>query len=116
MENAELENSKIFKMVDILEYIPQSIVIKSILRKTTGIVSAVSLDSGEVLVGKLSPFDTLIQIIDGNSEVIIDDKSNLLKNGQSIIIPAHTKNIIKANVRFKMISTIIKSGYEDVNL
>jgi hypothetical protein len=36
----------------------------------------------------------------------------LLDTGQSIIIPAHTRNIIKANERFKMISTIIKSGYE----
>jgi hypothetical protein len=36
----------------------------------------------------------------------------MLDIGQSIIIPAHTANTVKANVRFKMISTIIKSGYE----
>jgi hypothetical protein len=36
----------------------------------------------------------------------------MLCTGQSIIIPAHRPNIIKANERFKMISTIIKSGYE----
>jgi quercetin dioxygenase-like cupin family protein len=111
-----LENSKAFKIIDIVEYLPNSVVIKSILKKNTGIVSAISFDSGEVLLGKISPFNTLIQIIDGRSEIIIDDQSNLLVNGQSIIIPAHTKNTIKANVRFKMISTIIKSGYEDVSL
>ena len=116
MKNVELENSKAFKIIDIIEYLPNSVVIKSILNKNTGIVSAISFDSGEVLVGKISPFKTLIQIIDGRSEIIIDDQSNLLEIGQSIIIPAHTKNIIKANVRFKMISTIIKSGYEDVSL
>ena len=116
MDNLEYKNLKAFKIVDTVEYLPKAVVIKSILRKTTGIVSAVSFDSGEVLVGKISPFDTLIQIIDGNSEIIIDDKSNLLETGQSIIIPAHSKNTIKANVRFKMISTIIKSGYEEVTL
>ena len=116
MDNVELGNSKVFRLVDILEYIPQSVVIKSILRKTTGNISAVSFDSGEVLVGKISPFDNLIQIIDGKSEIIIDDQSNLLASGESIIIPAHTRNTIKANVRFKMISTIIKSGYEEVSL
>jgi len=116
MENANVGNSKVFKVVDILEYIPHSIVIKSILRKTTGKVSALSFDSGEILVGKISPFDTLIQIIDGKSEIIIDDQSNLLESGESIIIPAHNSNTIKANVRFKMISTIIKSGYEEVIL
>jgi len=39
----------------------------------------------------------------------------LLETGQSIIIPAHSRNSIKANVRFKMLSTIIKSGYEEVS-
>ncbi len=116
MDNLRFEKSKAFNVADILEYLPNSILIRSILRKTTGNVSAISLDSGEILAGKISPFDTLIQIIDGKSEIIIDDKCNLLEVGQSIIIPAHTSNTIKANVRFKMISTIIKSGYEDVIL
>ena len=78
-------------------------------------MSAVSFDSGEALTEKTSPFDTFIQVIDGKAEIIIDDKSNLLDTGQSIIIPAHARNTIKANERFKMISTIIKSGYEDVS-
>lgn len=116
MENAEFKNSEAFKIMNIIEYLPNSVVIKSILRKITGNVSAVSFDSGEILIGKISPFDNLIQIIDGKSEIIIDDKSNLLESGESIIIPAHTSNTIKANVRFKMISTIIKSGYEEVIL
>ena len=116
MEYAEFKNSGPFKIKDIIDYHPKSVVIKSILKKTTGNVSAFSFDSGEILLGRISPFDTLIQIIDGKSEIIIDDKSNLLEVGQSIIIPSHTSNTIKANVRFKMISTIIKSGYEDITL
>jgi hypothetical protein len=31
---------------------------------------------------------------------------------KGIIIPAHASNFIKPNGRFKMISTVIKSGYE----
>jgi quercetin dioxygenase-like cupin family protein len=116
MDNPEYKNSEAFKIIDMVEYLPKSVVIKSILRKTTGSVTAVSFDSGEILVGKKSPFDTLIQIIEGKSEIIIDDKSNLLRSGESIIIPAHTSNLVKANVRFKMISTIIKSGYEEMVL
>lgn len=113
MEPAEFEKSKVFIIVEILEYVPNSVVIKTIIRKTTGNVSAVSFDSGESLTGKVSPFDTFIQIIEGRAEVVIDDQSNMLDAGQSIIIPAHSRNTIKANVRFKMLSTIIKSGYEE---
>jgi quercetin dioxygenase-like cupin family protein len=112
MEALEIEKSKVFIIVEVIEYIPNSVLIKTIINKTTGNISAVSFDSGEALAEKLSRFDTFIQVIDGNAEILIDGKSNLLETGQSIIIPAHTRNIIKANVRFKMISTIIKSGYE----
>lgn len=116
MENAEQEKSQIFIVVEIIEYITNSVVIKTIIKKTTGNVTAVSFDSGETLTEKISPFDTLIQVIDGKAEIVIDDTSNMLDTGQSIIIPAHTRNTIKANERFKMISTIIKSGYEEVSL
>lgn len=63
---------------------------------------------------KISPFDTFIQIIEGKAEIIIDDKTTILKTGEAIIIPAHSKNTIIANERFKMLSTVIKSGYEDL--
>ncbi len=115
-ENDEYVKSKIFKTVELLEYIPKSVVIKSIVRKTTGSISVFSFDSGEVLTRKTSPFDTFIQVIDGKAEIIIDGTSNLLETGESIIIPAHHRHTIKANVKFKILSTIIKSGYEEINL
>ena len=114
-DNTEFEKSKAFIIVEIIEYIPNSVVIKTIIKKTTGNVTAVSFDSGETLAEKTSPFDTFIQVIDGKAEIVIDGVSNLLETGQSIIIPAHSRNSINANVRFKMLSTIIKSGYEEVS-
>jgi len=102
--------------VEIIEYVPNSVVIKTIIKKTTGNVTVSSFDTGEALTEKTSPFDTFIQVIDGKAEIVIDGNSNLLDTGQSIIIPAHSRNVIKANVRFKIISTIIKSGYDEVRV
>lgn len=112
----EFKKAKSFNLKDRIEYLPNSVVIKSIVQKNTGEIRVISFDSGEVLIGKISPFDTLLQIIDGNAEVIIDEQSNLLENGECIIIPAHSNNIIKANVRFKMLLIIIKSGYDEIIL
>jgi quercetin dioxygenase-like cupin family protein len=110
--NIDVEKAKAFILVEIIEYVPNAVVIKTIIKKTTGNVSAISIDSGEALTEKITPFDTFVQIIDGKAEIIIDGISNWLNTGQSIIIPAHTPNTVRANERFKMISTIIKSGYE----
>jgi quercetin dioxygenase-like cupin family protein len=113
MENADVLKGEMFIIVEIIEYVPNSVVIKTIIKKTTGNVSAASFDSGESLVDRSSPFDTFIQVIDGKAEIIIDGRSQFLKTGQGMIIPAHARNTIMANERFKMLSTIIKSGYEE---
>ncbi|MBN2213153.1 MAG: cupin domain-containing protein [Bacteroidales bacterium] len=112
MNTIEVEKSKALKVVEIIEYLSNSIVSKKIIHKITGNISVMAVDKGEALTEKLSPYDSFVQIIDGNAEIVIDGKSNLLGTGQSIIIPAHTPNTVKANERFKMISTVIKSGYE----
>ena len=114
MGNTEQEKSRIFVVVEIVEYVPQSVVIKTIIRKTTGNVTVSSVDTGEDLTGKISPFDSFVQVIDGKAEVVLDDQSHMLDTGQAIIIPANSPNIIRSDVRFKIISTVIKSGYDEI--
>lgn len=116
MGKLEQKKGDPFITVEIIEYIPNSVVIKSIIKKTTGTVTVYSFDSGEALTEKTSPFDILIQVIDGKAEIFIDGQLHVLDTGGSIIIPAHSRNVIKANVRFKMISTVIKSGYEQATV
>ncbi|MCB2204631.1 cupin domain-containing protein [bacterium] len=99
-------------MVEIIEYEPHAVVSKTIINKNTGHVSVMSFDHGEALVEKTVPFESFAQIIDGRAEIVIDGISHLLETGQSIIIPAHASNIVRANERFKMVLTVIKSGYE----
>ncbi len=108
----ELEKSKSHIIVEIIEYVSNSVVIKTIIRKSTGNISIMSFDSGEGLTEKTTPFDTFAQIIEGKAEIVIDQIPHLLESGQGIIIPAHSPNFIKPNGRFKMILTTIKSGYE----
>lgn len=112
MQTTDIEKSKLHILIEIIEYVPNSVVTKTIIRKTTGNISIVAIDTGETLAEKISPFDTFLQIIEGKAEVVIEEKSNMLQTGQAIIVPAHTSNFVRANERFKMISTIIKSGYE----
>lgn len=112
MDHNEVKKSIPYISNDLIGYEPNSVVCRTILKKPAGNVNIMSFDTGEGLTEKISPFDTFAQIIDGKAEIVIDGTSNLLETGQSIIIPAHTSNSVKANERFKMISTIIKSGYE----
>jgi quercetin dioxygenase-like cupin family protein len=108
----EIEKSKPHVAVELIKYVPQSVVSKSIIHKPTGNIRIVAFDKGEELTSKTSPFDIYAQIIDGRAEIIIDGKPFTLGKGQVIIMPAHTTSIMKAIERFKIQFTIIKSGYE----
>ena len=95
---------------------PHSAVFRTIIQKITGNIIALAIDSGEKLEEKISPFDSYIQIIEGESDIVIDNQSNILECGQAIIVPAHSTNLIRANNPSKMIITVIKSGYEGINI
>ena len=114
MEVTEIEKAKTHIIVEIIEYIPNSILSRTIIKKITGNVTASSFAAGEELAEKISPFDNYIQIIDGAAEITIDKKIYKLSLGQGIVIPAHARHCFNADEKFKMISTVIKSGYEEV--
>ena len=100
-------------LVELIEYEHDEVVSKSIMEKATGSIDAMSFDSGEGLNEKISPFDTYLQIIDGSAIIVVNGISNKLEIGQGILIPAHASSHIEPNGRFKLLLTIIKSGYEE---
>ena len=69
-------------MVKIIEYVPNAIVSKTIIKKTTGNITLMSFDSGEELAEKTFPFDTFAQIIEGSAEITINKKVYTLQLGR----------------------------------
>jgi quercetin dioxygenase-like cupin family protein len=109
----ELGKSQVHIIAEIVEYMTKAVVSRTIVKRPTGNVTVSSLDAGEEVAEKTSPFDTFIQIIDGVAQLTINKTLYNLRLGEGIIIPAHIKHVFNAGVPFKMISTVIKSGYED---
>ena len=60
--NIELEKSKSHILIEIIEYVPNSVVTKTIIRKTTGNVSIVAIDIGEALAEKISALLSSLQL------------------------------------------------------
>lgn len=112
-QKGEIEKGKAHIIVELIEYEHNAIVSKSIMKKATGSINALSFSDGEGLNEKTSAFDTYAQIIDGSAVIVIGGKATTLKTGEGILIPAHQPSHIQPNGRFKLILTVIKSGYED---
>lgn len=108
-----LEKNKVHIIVEIIEYVPNAVVSRTIIRKTTGNITISSFDTGEELAEKSTPYDTFVQIIDGSAVVVINDKKYNLRLGEGIVIPAKVPHCFNATVQFKMITTVIKEGSDE---
>ncbi|MCK9612886.1 MAG: cupin domain-containing protein [Bacteroidales bacterium] len=109
MENNELERGKSFTFPEIVEYANGAVVSRAIIKKQTGNVTVFAFDKGEGLSEHTAPFDALVIIADGNADIIINGKSNVLNAGQFIIMPANIPHAVKALEKFKMVLVMIKS-------
>ena len=101
--------SKVLKIEDLIDYQDGSVVSREIIRKDTGTVTIFAFDKGEGLSEHTAPFDAMVQIIDGEAEITISGKKNLLSEGDMIIMPANEPHALKAIEKYKMILTMIRS-------
>jgi quercetin dioxygenase-like cupin family protein len=109
MVDTELQPSKAHITVEIIEYVPNTPGIKTILKKSTGKFSVTSINSGGMLTERSNFLDTFVQIIEGKAEIVINGRTNSVKTGQSLVIPALIPHFVKPDGSFKMILTVIKN-------
>ncbi len=108
MENEKVEQGSPFIFTDSIAYQADGIVSKRIIQKDKGNITLFAFDAGQKLSEHTAPFDALIQVLEGNAEVLIGGKSNLLKAGQSIILPANIPHAVNAHEKFMMLLTMIR--------
>ena len=106
--------SELFKKASFLNlkqsvyYSEGGIVSKQVVKNNSGNLTLFSFDKGQGLSQHTAPFDAVVQILDGEAEVILDGVPHLLKEGETIIMPANVPHALNAVERFKMLLTMIK--------
>jgi quercetin dioxygenase-like cupin family protein len=105
MNNEVIQNT----LVDMIDYQKDAVVSKTIIEKKTGTVTLFAFDMGQGLSEHTAPFDALVQILDGEVEIIISGKPHHLKQGEIIVMPAQKPHALKAVSKFKMLLTMIRS-------
>ena len=93
---------------DRVEYADGGVVSKQVLKNEAGNITLFSFDKEQGLSEHTAPFDALVQILDGQVEIVLDGTPLRLKEGESLIMPAGVKHSLQAAERFKMLLTMIK--------
>lgn len=98
-----------FNLVEHIPYAIGSVVSKTLLKKDTGNITLFSFSKGQGLSEHTAPFDAVVQILDGQAEITIGGKTQTVKTGEMLIMPANISHALHAEQPFKMLLTMIRA-------
>ena len=104
-----LAGAEVTTAAGLVNYQDGAVVSREIIKKPTGSVTIFAFDEGQGLSEHTSPFDALVQVVEGAAEIVISGQPQPLQGGEMILLPAGQPHALKALKRFKMILTMIRS-------
>ena len=99
-EPVELEN--------LVAYQDGGVVSRTLVKKNGGTVTVFAFDKGQALSEHTAPFDAIVQVLDGDVELVIGGKAVPAKAGQTVLMPADVPHAVNATSKFKMLLIMVR--------
>ena len=97
------------KVEDLIQYQQGAVVSRTLIDKKEGTITIFSLDGNQRISEHTTPYDAMIQILDGKASIVISGVEYILVKGEMIIMPANEPHALKAISPFKMMLTMIRA-------
>ncbi len=108
-ENKRENIPKVERLVDLVEYQKEAVVSRTLIDKVTGTVTLFAFDESQGLSEHTTPYDALVNILDGEADITISGILYQLKEGDTITMPADEPHALRARKAFKMMLVMIKT-------
>ena len=102
------EKATVINFKQMIDYAKGGVVSKQVLKNSAGNITLFSFDKDEGLSEHSTPYDALVEVIEGVVEITIGGEKFTLSEGDSIIMPATVPHSLHGVERFKMLLTMIK--------
>ena len=93
---------------DAVNYQDGSIVSRQIMKKPNGNITLFSFDKEQSLTEHTSPFEAVVNIVEGEMKIKIGGEPNTVNEGEMIILPPNIPHALTAQQKTKMLLTMIK--------
>ena len=104
----KFEKGRVFDVTHMIDYAEGGVVSKELIHNDAGSVTLFSFDAGQQLSEHTAPLDALLQVVEGEMELSVEGKVNVVKAGQAFVIPNGARHSVSAAKPFKMIITMIR--------
>jgi quercetin dioxygenase-like cupin family protein len=105
---SRLEPSQKYNLSSLLDYVPGSIVSRAIAQSKAGTITLFAFDAGQGLSEHSAPFDALVQVLDGETELTIGGIPIMVGSGETVLMPADVPHAVRSEKRSKILLTMIR--------
>jgi len=98
----------VVKLAELVTYQDGAVVSRTIVKNAAGTVTAFAFDQDQALSEHTAAFDALVQVLEGEVEIVVGGTPHRLTAGDSILMPASVPHAVNAVSRFKMLLTMLK--------
>jgi quercetin dioxygenase-like cupin family protein len=102
-------SAQVLHTAELVNFQEGAVVSRTLINQKTGTVTLFAFDAGQELSEHTAPYDALVQVLDGETEISIAGQPYHLETGDAIIMPANDPHAVKALTKFKMMLTMIRS-------
>ena len=97
-------------LTDLVSYQDGSVVSRTLVKRGGGTVTLFAFDAGQALSEHTAPFDALVQVLDGEAELVIGGAPVRATAGQAVLMPANVPHAVNAVGRFKMLLVMLRDA------
>ena len=108
-KKSEMPAAEVVRVIDLVNYQDGAVVSRTLVRGATGTVTLFAFDEGQGLSEHTAPFDALAHVLEGEAEIMVSGNSLRTTAGEAVLMPANQPHSLKAQTRFKMVLTMIRS-------
>ncbi len=98
-----------FTYRELVDYQEGSVVSRTLVDKKSGTVTLFAFEKGQKLSEHTTPFDALVDVVEGSAVITIGGEKHTVPAGRQIIMPADVPHALEAGERFKMVLVMIRA-------
>lgn len=107
--DSALPAARAVDLTSLVDYAQGAIVSRTLAENDAGTLTVFAFDTGQGLSEHTTPFEAVVQVLDGEAELSIGGEALNATAGQLVIMPADVPHAVKATARFKMLLTLLRA-------
>jgi quercetin dioxygenase-like cupin family protein len=102
-------NPKIWNLSSSVQIQAEAVVSRTIVNQKSGTVTLFGFDQSQGLSEHTTPYDALVQVVEGKLEISISNETYIVKSGEMILMPANQPHSLQAIQPSRLMLVMIRS-------